>query len=451
MRRKLRKKLTRILTTKLHSTLSQLYNIAYHKEDSLLICKYTILKDITPADIGIDKQYWLVQNSEDNKSESSCLQETTTVTKETTTTTTEDAKPEDGSEQSKDNENTNTDDTNSENPGTNDEEENVSEEVHDEETKGETDQVNIKDPSEASPPESSTTTTTPPKKLSLSQIDVVSESILSEDELEEKPLSASSSQSVPFYGPNGEPYFPVINNLRQLPLLKTPSGKLRLLLKASKAILACVDSYYNVKTKSMFMGAEDKFPVLIYAVIKANIPLYAEYHYLEDFINAGVADPESSYRIEELLSVLKYVSSLDLKIRDESGVLIPLNLIEQRLVWKHNQAKMSIPEKMRRKATRVLFRVFEKIADRDEEGTTSIYEPLQLSKELPYEENIFVTAHPSFFTTLFEVVGLQLEQKQDTQPDQVHSINYKNYHVVFKVKYPLFIYMKLIEALTEHS
>lgn len=52
-----------------------------------------------------------------------------------------------------------------------------------------------------------------------------------------------------------------------------------------------------------------------------------------DFITEINYDPESVYRIEELRSVLKYICSLDYKIRDEASVLVPLNLLEKSTKW----------------------------------------------------------------------------------------------------------------------
>lgn len=89
-------------------------------------------------------------------------------------------------------------------------------------------------------------------------------------------------------------------------------------------------------------GAEDKFPVLIYCILKANVPLCSHYHMLDDLISDRVAEPEARYRIEELRSALRYIAQLDVNVEDEFGVLTPLNTIVQRCKWTLKQCAPSL-------------------------------------------------------------------------------------------------------------
>jgi len=57
--RKFRRKLTRVITTKLYSCLFTMYSIVYRIEDAHLAAKFSQLKDISPVDIGIDRRYAL--------------------------------------------------------------------------------------------------------------------------------------------------------------------------------------------------------------------------------------------------------------------------------------------------------------------------------------------------------------------------------------------------------
>lgn len=78
------------------------------------------------------------------------------------------------------------------------------------------------------------------------------------------------------------------------------------LTAAASAILSCVDEFYSEKKEKILMGAEDKFPVLIYAVIRANQrDLHSQLMFLSDFSHELVGDEEYKYRISELsVSVL---------------------------------------------------------------------------------------------------------------------------------------------------
>eukprot|EP01125_Pyxidicula_operculata_P003603 TRINITY_DN1472_c2_g1_i1.p1 TRINITY_DN1472_c2_g1~~TRINITY_DN1472_c2_g1_i1.p1 ORF type:complete len:1025 (+),score=284.86 TRINITY_DN1472_c2_g1_i1:130-3204(+) len=130
------------------------------------------------------------------------------------------------------------------------------------------------------------------------------------------------------------PYYSVIKTLERLNEAKTPISKLDCLTKGANNILKCVDKFYTDKTQNILMGAEDKFPVLIYALIRADVHnLWSHCYFLQDFVNEHIGDEESKYRASELLDALKYISSLDWKLRDVNNVLVPLKMILSAVAW----------------------------------------------------------------------------------------------------------------------
>jgi len=130
------------------------------------------------------------------------------------------------------------------------------------------------------------------------------------------------------------PYQSVIDALEKLNTTKTPVEKLDCLTKAASGILTCVDEFYADKTQHILMGAEDKFPVLIYAIIRANIDdLFSNIAFLQDFITNNIGDEESKYRTSELTDAISYIQSLDWELRDANGVLVPLKMIISSVTW----------------------------------------------------------------------------------------------------------------------
>jgi len=95
-----------------------------------------------------------------------------------------------------------------------------------------------------------------------------------------------------------------------------------------------VDEFYTDKTQNILMGAEDKFPVLIYALIRANIPdLWCHCYMIQDFVSEHLGDEESKYRASELIDAIKYIQSLDWNLRDKQNILIPLKMIISSVAW----------------------------------------------------------------------------------------------------------------------
>lgn len=83
------------------------------------------------------------------------------------------------------------------------------------------------------------------------------------------------------------------------------------------------------------MGAEDKFPILIYAIIKSGArDLVSNLHFLSDFCTDFFIDnqSEAQYRIIEMKSAIDYIMSVDVNLRDTMGCLVPLSYFERQIL-----------------------------------------------------------------------------------------------------------------------
>jgi Vacuolar sorting protein 9 (VPS9) domain/MORN repeat len=170
------------------------------------------------------------------------------------------------------------------------------------------------------------------------------------------------------------PYTAAIHSLRQLTEKRTIGKKLGGLLDASKAILHAVDEFFRSDTTAVpepvfpdendnsdftvygmgsseddagsatpadddegdardapniTLGADDKFPILLFCLIKANIPhLHTELNFIKEFADPDVLKEEPRYRLTELEQAVEYVESLDWNVFDENGVLVCISMIE---------------------------------------------------------------------------------------------------------------------------
>uniref|UniRef100_A0A6B2KXT3 VPS9 domain-containing protein n=1 Tax=Arcella intermedia TaxID=1963864 RepID=A0A6B2KXT3_9EUKA len=230
------------------------------------------------------------------------------------------------------------------------------------------------------------------------------------------------------------PYHKVISELEKLNITSTPVEKLDCLTKAATSILSCVDEYIKDKTEPIVMGAEDKFPVLIYALIRANIDdLYSNIAFLQDFITNHIGDEESKYRVSELTDAINYIQNLDWQLRDAKGVLSPLNMILSAVSWAVKaSAKLKIdspdPEAVRNQITFCISSLFKMFGNQKE----NLFQPLPI----PPKFTPLVQKYESFFQSVIQLkeVGLRLEKSDSS------------YTVHFEHKLPLYVYTKISEA-----
>jgi len=226
----------------------------------------------------------------------------------------------------------------------------------------------------------------------------------------------------------------VIDALERLNISKTPVEKLDCLTKATNGIVSCIDEYYIDKTQHIVLGAEDKFPVLIYAIIRANIEdLYSNIAFLQDFVTDFTGDEESKYRASELTDAISYIMSLDWELRDAYGVLVPLKMIISSVVWAVKaveKIKIDTPdtESTRNQILYCLSALFKMLGNQKE----NIFTPLQV----PSQYHPLIQRYESFFLSVLSLkeVGLKLVTED------------QNYSLHFDLKHPLYVYTKISEA-----
>jgi len=220
------------------------------------------------------------------------------------------------------------------------------------------------------------------------------------------------------------------------------------LIEASNKILQCVDEFHHTskeKKEPIAMGAEDKFPILIYAIIKADVPnLWCHFLFLSDFLNE-FTDEEVTYRTTELGDAIQYILTLDWQIRDQSGVLSPLLLIEST-----GQAQMkgldylSIPnisdtneiQQLKNSLVLSISHILRKMSRR----TLSPHSDFVI----PKKDHDVIKLSPACFdfcVTFFEHkdIGLKLTRLDD--PDTIT--------MSFVMKHPLHVYARLSEVVIQ--
>jgi hypothetical protein len=136
------------------------------------------------------------------------------------------------------------------------------------------------------------------------------------------------------------PYNDAIVKLRQLSAnCFTAHDKYAQLVETHQEIINTID--YNIMSKKkmnpnikqqMDIGADDLFPVYLYVFIRAQLPnLYSEYMFMNDFMDEYVRTTEASYRFTTFENAMNFVQSLDVNIRDEKGILVPISHLESRV------------------------------------------------------------------------------------------------------------------------
>eukprot|EP01114_Cavostelium_apophysatum_P018300 TRINITY_DN5635_c0_g1_i3.p1 TRINITY_DN5635_c0_g1~~TRINITY_DN5635_c0_g1_i3.p1 ORF type:complete len:804 (-),score=227.58 TRINITY_DN5635_c0_g1_i3:60-2471(-) len=129
------------------------------------------------------------------------------------------------------------------------------------------------------------------------------------------------------------PFALVIRKLKQLGEYKTALKKVRCMIEASKSIAVCIDNIIKQKAKAsdeqLALGAEDKFPILVWCIIKANmVDIRSQIEFIKEFAYPAVVREEGAYRLVEFEQAIVYIETLDFNIVDKDGVLTSLSSIE---------------------------------------------------------------------------------------------------------------------------
>lgn len=142
------------------------------------------------------------------------------------------------------------------------------------------------------------------------------------------PSPLRSPQSPPASPTPNTPYAEAVAQLQLLGTLRTPSEKISCLKETSGALMSCIEHFHRASHKELTVGAEDKFPVMIFIVVQAKIQqLCAEMALLQDCLDERTrAGSESGYRVTELQAVVDHLLGLDLQPPPSSPADVQLEL-----------------------------------------------------------------------------------------------------------------------------
>jgi len=256
------------------------------------------------------------------------------------------------------------------------------------------------------------------------------------DESESSPSRSPHSSSKPSYT---GPYTRVVECLSKLTYAINPVEKLQCISNASNFILACVDEFYSDKTQNILMGAEDKFPVLIYALIRANITdLWSHCCMIQDFVSEHLGDEESKYRASEFNDAIKYIQSLDWNLRDKQDILIPLKMIISSVAWTAKAVdRLKFSDRVDTEADKfdiliALSDIFRAISQR----RSDIYSPYKIPSKL----GKLILKFETFFTACLETKDLGLKIRKENGANGIHI------YLEFELRHPVYVYQKLSET-----
>eukprot|EP01128_Nolandella_sp_AFSM9_P011951 TRINITY_DN8835_c0_g1_i1.p1 TRINITY_DN8835_c0_g1~~TRINITY_DN8835_c0_g1_i1.p1 ORF type:complete len:430 (-),score=90.33 TRINITY_DN8835_c0_g1_i1:34-1149(-) len=258
------------------------------------------------------------------------------------------------------------------------------------------------------------------------------------------------------------PYWDVIHAVDKLERAKSPIEKLRCLSTASQAVLLTVDAFYKDKSENILMGAEDKFPVLIYALIHSTTKhLYSHARFLADFVNRHVGDMDREFLVSNIMDALKYIRSLEWQVRDPALVLVPVKLLLSNISWAaKGLSRLKVPESFGQPAHEVhssiiiaLNTIFRQLSARQHEP----YSPYRIPSRF---DPLFAAFTSSFFErALGKEVGLKVvihgdedNAEEDNGESEAGSVaggdsdKRGGYFIEFVLKHPLYIYARLAEV-----
>lgn len=111
----------------------------------------------------------------------------------------------------------------------------------------------------------------------------------------------------------------------------SPRAKLNALVRVSEALVTAVR---NAGGEGVALGAEDTFPLVLYALLKSQMEAAGSVvSLLRIFISEPFEGEEGCYRVAAFESALAYLGSLDPRVRDGSGVFIPVSALKQNLSY----------------------------------------------------------------------------------------------------------------------
>jgi len=206
------------------------------------------------------------------------------------------------------------------------------------------------------------------------------------------------------------------------------------------------------------IGADDFMPVLVYILVKARVPhLYSEHAFLTDFIMPSNFEDESDYgqarkRIADLETAMAFITSIDMNVRDEKGILLPVSQLQDRVISVLSEGSRSFLAQFGQPPrTLWIAQVLQCLSNRGPQN----YEPLQLEArevELAGQYKIIaselfaaVVRHPAAVVPMV-TQGLELKVTQassDAHPSDAV--------VEFQRNYPVYVYSRLAATVSSFA
>jgi len=195
----------------------------------------------------------------------------------------------------------------------------------------------------------------------------------------------------------------------------------------------------------ILMGAEDKFPIFTYIIVKADIHhLFAELALIDRFADKDSFEYEAGYRLIELESALKYISTLDWDLRDKDGILMPLSTLEDNLISGLNVILESVQSHFKQPHIRWLANILLQLS---QGGVT--YKPFLVHpNDIPnYKDSIWILG------AVLKQLGLHLQldgvdlKLDESSQHKSFSNTPKSIAVVFDISYPRYVYRMVSESI----
>ena len=108
------------------------------------------------------------------------------------------------------------------------------------------------------------------------------------------------------------PYAKAVAVLRRLPDYDSPTAKIECLKLCSDTILRCIETFPRDESLQVTLGAEDKFPVVLFVLIQAKVPhIAAECALMTDALDERTKQvSEAGYRVTELQAALDHLCAM---------------------------------------------------------------------------------------------------------------------------------------------
>jgi hypothetical protein len=112
-----------------------------------------------------------------------------------------------------------------------------------------------------------------------------------------------------------QPYRAVIEKLKEVARICSPLEKLRCIAGINTILCDCVDSFWqgtNVGSEKLHVDANQYMSILIYVIVKANVPdLYTHVHLASELVGMGARRTYNAYCLTTLLAGLEHILNLE--------------------------------------------------------------------------------------------------------------------------------------------